>query len=608
MLDFDRAEIEEILNQLECIGFGDSQAQYKFHKENDNLCLLGAGASSFVYEMYDVANPDRHYAVKVLGFGDKQLDPDFVKYTVQLQYDLSEQSDNILRVIDLWTMKVILDENKAVKRVIGIDEEDFDDIEGIILQLVFMEKLDGIISKDKYGNVCLLRDDLNSEDGVIDFAKQIGRAIFTVHNNSILHRDIKLENIFWDKKLELYKLGDFGVARYVDDGNAETVLFTDGYGAPEIEKRLQDYYNASADIYSFGITLYLLLNNLRFPGSDTYHSIVAQYEKDFVVPAPEHASEKMAKIIRKMCSYRAQDRYQSVEEVLMEIGRIDGSYTENGFLEEYDDLETEAYSDDGSGESSTKNTEDDNSQYLWEKDDDDLTREERLKKKRILQKDYAWTSVWKCFFSALLFICLFESITIDTSFVSTWQFWLLSIAVLIEAVLQRVKEFHIGFGAVVIALSIYSMASSGVNIPQIVILLVVLLGLPAITGGCALGTVLWTVHVMTGKLTWLDFFASHDIGWVVLVLLIGVIESFILNRMDNNKTAALGEKVWVYMIDKIWIVFIIAGIILMILEKTGVMEIPVVIDRLHLIRSGICVFVIEIMYLWYYGMLTKEEN
>lgn len=608
MLDFDRAEIEEILNQLECIGFGDSQAQYKFHKENDNLCLLGAGASSFVYEMYDVANHDRHYAVKVLGFGDRQLDPDFVKYTVQLQYDLSEQSDNILRVIDLWTMKVILDENKAVKRVIGIDEEDFDDIEGIILQLVFMEKLDGIISKDKYGNVCLLRDDLNSEDGVIDFAKQIGRAIFTVHNNSILHRDIKLENIFWDKKLGLYKLGDFGVARYVDDGNAETVLFTDGYGAPEIEKRLQDYYNASADIYSFGITLYLLLNNLRFPGSDTYHSIVAQYEKDFVVPAPEHASEKMAKIIRKMCSYRAQDRYQSVEEVLMEIGRIDGSYTENGFLEEYDDLETEAYSDDGSGESSTKNTEDDNSQYLWEKDDDDLTREERLKKKRILQKDYAWTSVWKCFFSALLFICLFESITIDTSFVSTWQFWLLSIAVLIEAVLQRVKEFHIGFGAVVIALSIYSMASSGVNIPQIVILLVVLLGLPAITGGCALGTVLWTVHVMTGKLTWLDFFASHDIGWVVFVLLIGVIESFILNRMDNNKTAALGEKVWVYMIDKIWIVFIIAGIILMILEKTNVMKIPVVIDRLHLIRSGICVFVIEIMYLWYYGMLTKEEN
>ena len=161
-----------------------------------------------------------------------------------------------------------------------------------------MEKLNNIISKDKFGNVKLLKNDLETEDEVVNFAKQVGSALLITHNNNFLHRDVKLENIFWDEELQQYKLGDFGEAKYVENGNAETVIFTDGYGAPEIDKRLQGSYIATADIYSFGVTLYLLLNDLRFPGSNSYRTNSIQYDKDFVFPAPIHASKDMARLIR----------------------------------------------------------------------------------------------------------------------------------------------------------------------------------------------------------------------------------------------------------------------------------------------------------------------
>lgn len=610
MLDFDRSEIEKILNQLENLGFFDVQIRYRFYKENDELCLLGTGASSYVYEMYDALAPSRHYAVKIIGFSDKIYDPEFVKYTVQLQYFLSEQSDYIMRVIDLWTLKVLLDDERTVTRVIGINEDEYDKTQGLELQMVLMEKLEPVIAKDRYGNVSILREDLKSENGVVEFAKQIGRALLCVHDNSFLHRDVKLENIFWDEKSGDYKLGDFGVARYVDDGNAETVLFTDGYGAPEIEKRLQEYYNASADIYSFGITIYLLLNELRFPGSDSYHSIVAQYERDFVVPAPLHASEEMAEIIRKMCSYRSEDRYQSVEEVLMEIGHIDGSYTNEGFKEEFEDIETEVYRDDEEPEEyeSIRNSQYEADRGQSDSDDSLLTREERIKNKRALEKEYEKTSIWKCLVSAALFAALFKTFTVSNDYIDSWQFWVLPVLVLIESVLQRIKEFHIGFGIITLGALIYHMIMFGIDVPQVVMMMTLLIGVPSITAGASLGAGFWIFQIITGKPEWFEHICSWDIGWIVIILLVSVVESFVLKRSETMKVSALGERIWIYVVDKIWIIFIFAGIILALLDRFGSIVIPESLHRLHLIRCGIGILVVEMFYLWVYGLLFGVEE
>ena len=614
MLSLDKAGVDKLLLQLEKKQFIDPR--YQFVKENNELKLLGTGGFSYVYEMYDSLAPENHYAAKVVGLGTKPVDEQYILETTQIQYFLSEQSENIMRVIDLWTMKLHLDEGGNVIGITGVNQEGYEQADGVLLEIVLMEKLENILVKDKYGNVELLRGELKTEEGVICFAENVGRALFAVHNNGFLHRDIKLENIFWDPVLEQYKLGDFGIARFVGDGDAETVVFTDGYGAPEIERQLAESYNLTADIYSLGITLFLLLNELRFPASDGYHANIAQYTKDFIVPAPSNSSEEMARIIRKMCSYQVKDRYQSVEEVLMEIGRIDGSYTDRGFTE-YEDLETETYSEIDDLETETYKEPDESSEQekteeneeipWWRKDDSELTREERKKKIQSENESYTSSSIWRMIITALLTVLLLKSFSPNAAYVSRWEFWILPIAVFVEAILQRVKEFHAEFGFVTVGIAVFSMYYLGIDVPQIVPIVAVIMGIPAITAGVSIGMGLWIAQMFTGKLAWLSVFSKWDLGWIVLILYAAVIESYILFRADYRRANNYEAFIISWIMDKIWILMIIAGIILLLLGHFKVIIIPEIVKHIHLVRTGIGFYIVELFYMWYYGLFDDEK-
>ncbi|WP_031550910.1 protein kinase domain-containing protein [Oribacterium sp. FC2011] len=613
MLGLDKSGIDKLLLQLEERQFIDPR--YRFVKDNNELKLLGAGGFSYVYEMFDLLAPENHYAAKVIGLSNKAANEQLISDTTQIQYFLSEQSENIMRVIALWTMKLHLDESGKVTAVIGVNQEGYEESEGVLLEIVLMEKLDNILSKDKYGNTELLRDELKTEEGVIRFAENIGRALFTVHNNGFLHRDVKLENIFWDPKTRQYKLGDFGIARYVGEGEAETVVFTDGYGAPEIERQLLESYNLTADIYSFGITLFLLLNELRFPASDGYRPNIIQYSKDFIVPAPKNSSQEMAGIIRKMCSYHVEDRYQSVEEVLMDIGRIDGSYTDQGFTE-YDDLETETYMDIQDSETETyhdfTNEEDQPSDTEEEpswlnKDDSELTREERKKKIQAENESYTSSSNWRMVYTALLTLLLLKALSPEASYIGRWEFWIVPVALFVESILQRLKEFNAEFGFITIGIAVFSMHCLGIDVPQIAAIFAVLLGMSAITAGFSIGMGLWIAQMLTGRFEWLNIFSRWDLGWLILVFLTYIINCHILFRISYNKATYFESTKNGWIMEKSWALMIIAGIILLVLEHFNVLVIPDILKHIHLIRTGIGIFAAEIFCLWNYGLLDTEE-
>ena len=93
-----------------------------------------------------------------------------------------------MRIINLWIMKVHLDETGNVTGITGVNEEEYEKAGGIPVQLVLMEKLDPVLLKDKYGNVEVLREDLKSEEEVLRLAKDIGSALSTAHENGIIHR------------------------------------------------------------------------------------------------------------------------------------------------------------------------------------------------------------------------------------------------------------------------------------------------------------------------------------------------------------------------------------------------------------------------------------
>jgi len=87
---------------------------------------------------------------------------------------------------------------------------------------------------------------------------QLLSAIKYLNSLSIIHRDIKDENILIDKDLNI-KLIDFGAAIQIKGGRVyDKFVGTIPYIAPEIISG-QEYGSLSQDIYSLGVLLYLLI-------------------------------------------------------------------------------------------------------------------------------------------------------------------------------------------------------------------------------------------------------------------------------------------------------------------------------------------------------------
>ena len=91
------------------------------------------------------------------------------------------------------------------------------------------------------------------------YLSQVLNALKYMHSHRVIHRDIKLGNIFLSDKMEI-KMGDFGLAAKLEfDGERKrTICGTPNYIAPEIlEGRSGHSYEV--DVWSFGVLMYTML-------------------------------------------------------------------------------------------------------------------------------------------------------------------------------------------------------------------------------------------------------------------------------------------------------------------------------------------------------------
>lgn len=90
------------------------------------------------------------------------------------------------------------------------------------------------------------------------FMKQIVQGVIYLHNRKIIHRDLKLGNLFLDNEL-IVKIGDFGLAATIEfDGERKkTLCGTPNYIAPEILTKKG--HSFEVDIWSIGCIMYTLL-------------------------------------------------------------------------------------------------------------------------------------------------------------------------------------------------------------------------------------------------------------------------------------------------------------------------------------------------------------
>lgn len=89
------------------------------------------------------------------------------------------------------------------------------------------------------------------------FVNQIMLGIDYVHKMGIIHRDLKLANIFIDEKMQV-KIGDFGLAIHKDDprSQSKSICGTISYIAPEVIKR--QGFTCRSDIWAIGVITFAL--------------------------------------------------------------------------------------------------------------------------------------------------------------------------------------------------------------------------------------------------------------------------------------------------------------------------------------------------------------
>ena len=160
-----------------------------------------------------------------------------------------------------------------------------------------------------------------SAEEVLKLGKDMCSALEVCESKRIIHRDIKIDNIFVSEGGD-YKLGDFGIARQLEATQGEmskkgTVL----YMAPEVFRG--ENYDKTVDIYSLGVVLYRLFNKNRAPFFPNYPDPIKFPDKEVanarrlkgdVFPDIVGISAELNAVLKKACAFNASDRYQSASE------------------------------------------------------------------------------------------------------------------------------------------------------------------------------------------------------------------------------------------------------------------------------------------------------
>ena len=153
----------------------------------------------------------------------------------------------------------------------------------------------------------------------VAYAIEIGRALMAAHNERLVHRDVKPQNVLLDAEGRA-KVTDFGISRSLDqDGLTATgrVLGTTDYVSPE--QALGENVTEQSDVYSLGIVLFEMLTG-RVPfKAESQVGVAMKHVRE---PMPDvqrmrpEISAALAAVVEDATAKELRNRYASVGEML----------------------------------------------------------------------------------------------------------------------------------------------------------------------------------------------------------------------------------------------------------------------------------------------------
>jgi serine/threonine protein kinase len=158
----------------------------------------------------------------------------------------------------------------------------------------------------------------------LTYALQACRALDYAHKRGIIHRDIKPDNVMLTKDGTV-KVVDFGIARVLETSKTQTGMLLGTFAYMSPEQYHGEHADARSDIWSFGVLLYELLAYQRpFKGqtpASLMLGICQQEPAPLLTVAPE-CPPALERVIQKVLQKSADERYQSMEELLLDLDPI----------------------------------------------------------------------------------------------------------------------------------------------------------------------------------------------------------------------------------------------------------------------------------------------
>ena len=249
---------------------------------------IGTGGMSDVYKA-KCHKLNRFVAVKVLK-QEFSENANFVsKFRVEAQAAAGLMHPNIVNVYDVG------EENGIYYIVMEL-------VEGITLKK-YIEKKARLSYKE-----------------AISIAIQISLGIEAAHNNHIIHRDIKPQNIIISKEGKV-KVTDFGIAKAATSNTiTSNVMGSVHYTSPEQARG--GYSDEKSDIYSLGITMFeMLTGRLPFNGETTVAIAIKHIQEE--MPSPQEFVPEIPygveQIVLKCCQKSPDRRYQSMASLIEDL-------------------------------------------------------------------------------------------------------------------------------------------------------------------------------------------------------------------------------------------------------------------------------------------------